>query len=91
VYILASRPDGVLYVGATNDLVRRVWEHRTGTVEGFTKTYNIHRLVYFESYGDVRDAIQRERNMKHWRRTWKVELIENENPTWRDLYDEIIG
>jgi putative endonuclease len=90
-YILASRPDGVLYIGATNDLVRRVWEHRQGFVEGFTKTYNIHRLVYFETYDDVRDAIQRERTMKHWRRAWKVALIAKDNPAWRDLYEEIIG
>jgi putative endonuclease len=91
VYILASRPGGAIYIGATSDLVRRVWEHRQGFVEGFTKKYNIHRLVHFETYDDVRDAIQREQTMKHWRRDWKAALIERDNPDWRDLYDEIIG
>jgi putative endonuclease len=91
VYILASRPGGAIYIGATSDLVRRVWEHRQGFVEGFTKKYNVHRLVHFETYDDVRDAIQRERTMKHWRRAWKAALIERENPDWRDLYEEIIG
>ncbi len=89
VYILASGPGGALYIGATSDLVRRVYEHRTGVIEGFTKRHNIHRLVYFEVYPSIRDAIQREKNMKHWPRAWKTRLIAQSNPTWRDLYEEI--
>jgi putative endonuclease len=90
VYFLASRPKGTLYIGATSDLVQRVWQHKEGVVDGFTKEYGVRRLVYFETYDDVRDAIQRERTLKHWRRAWKTALIEKENPDWRDLYDEII-
>jgi putative endonuclease len=90
VYILASRPGGTLYVGVTNDLIRRVYEHKNGFVEGFTKQYNVHRLVYFEVYSSIHDALQREKNMKHWPRAWKVKLINESNPTWRDLYDEIV-
>jgi putative endonuclease len=90
VYILASRPGGVLYVGVTNDLVRRVFEHRNGLVKGFTKRYHVHRLVYFEVFSSIYDAIQREKNIKHWPRVWKTRLILQSNPTWRDLYDEII-
>jgi putative endonuclease len=89
VYILASRPGGTLYIGVTNDLIRRVYEHKNGFVEGFTKQYNVHRLVYFEVYNTAYDAIQREKNMKHWPRAWKTKLIARENPTWRDLYEEI--
>jgi putative endonuclease len=89
VYILASRPGGALYVGMTNDLVRRVYQHRNNIIEGHTKNYNIHRLVYFEVYSTARDAIQREKNIKHWPRAWKTRLILESNPTWRDLYDEI--
>jgi putative endonuclease len=90
VYILASGPGGTLYVGVTNDLVRRVYEHKSGAVPGFTKRYKIDRLVYFEIYGISYDAIQREKNMKHWPRVWKTRLILQSNPTWRDLYDEIV-
>jgi putative endonuclease len=86
VYILASRPGGALYVGVTNDLVRRVFEHKSGAIAGFTKRYNIGRLVYFEIYSNSRDAIQREKNIKHWPRVWKTRLIAE---TWRDLYPEI--
>ena len=90
VYILASRPGGALYIGVTNDLLRRVYEHRDCLVEGFTKRYNIRRLVYFEIYATARDAIQREKNMKHWPRAWKTRLIFQSNPTWRDLFEEIV-
>jgi putative endonuclease len=90
VYILASAPNGVLYVGVTNDLVRRVYEHRNGLVAGFTKKYSVKRLVYFERYDDIRTAIQRERNLKHWSRKWKVRLILQDNPEWTDLYDSIL-
>jgi putative endonuclease len=89
VYFLASRPGGTVYVGVTGDLVRRVYEHRTGTVKGFSSRYNVNRLVYFEDYDDVRNALQREKNIKHWPRTWKTRLIVENNPTWRDLFDEI--
>jgi putative endonuclease len=90
VYILASRRNGTLYVGVTNDLVRRVWEHRQG-IGGFTTKYGVTRLVYFEDTPNVTAAIQREKNLKHWSRAWKVALIERANPEWRDLYDEIAG
>jgi putative endonuclease len=89
VYILASRPGGALYVGVTNDLVRRVHEHKQGAVEGHTNRYNIKRLVHFEMYPDVRDALQREKNIKHWSRAYKTRLIAENNAEWRDLYDEI--
>ena len=89
VYILASRPGGALYVGVTNDLLRRVAEHKQGLVKGHTKRYKIDKLVYFEQYADVRDAIQREKNMKHWPRVYKTRLITESNPTWRDLFDEL--
>ncbi|HXN66236.1 MAG TPA: GIY-YIG nuclease family protein [Bradyrhizobium sp.] len=85
VYILTNRPNGILYVGVTNDLVRRVFEHRSGFVEGFTKRYGLKRLVYFEKFDDIRDAIQREHNMKHWPRAWKVRKIVVDNPNWDDL------
>ena len=87
VYILASRPGGALYVGVTNDLLRRVAEHKQGLVKGHTKRYKIDQLVYFEQYADV--AIQREKNMKHWPRVYKTRLITESNPTWRDLFDEL--
>jgi putative endonuclease len=89
LYILASRPGGALYVGVTNNLVRRVYEHRNGFVEGHTKRFKIRQLVYFEVYSTARDAIQREKNIKHWPRAWKTRLIAQQNPTWRDLYEEI--
>ena len=89
VYFLSNKPNGILYVGVTNDLVRRVHEHRTGAVAGFTKRYGLKTLVYFEVFDDIRTAIQREKNIKHWSRTWKVRLILAENPQWRDLYDSL--
>jgi putative endonuclease len=89
VYILASRPGGALYVGVTNDLVRRVYEHKNGMVEGHTKRYGIDRLVHFEIYETAYQAIQREKNIKHWPRGWKTRLIGEKNDAWRDLYDEI--
>jgi len=91
VYILASRPGGAIYVGVTKDLVRRVYEHKTAAVKGHTKRYGIDRLVHFEIYADVRNALQREHNIKHWARAWKTELIAKQNPSWRDLYEEIAG
>ena len=89
VYILASRRNGTLYTGVTNDLVRRVYEHRTDAADGFTKKYGVHKLVWFESTDDVTAAIQREKTIKKWNRQWKLALIEKDNPDWNDLYDEI--
>jgi putative endonuclease len=90
VYILASRRNGTLYVGVSNDLVRRVWEHRQG-IGGFTTKYGVTRLVYFEDTPNVTAAIQREKNLKRWSRAWKIALIERANPEWGDLYHEIAG
>jgi putative endonuclease len=89
VYILASERNGTLYIGVTNDLVRRVFEHKEGAVKGFTKTYKVHNLVYFEQFDDPVRAISREKTMKGWSRRWKINKIQEGNPTWRDLYDEI--
>jgi putative endonuclease len=89
VYILASRRNGTLYIGVTNDLVRRIHEHKTGAVAGFTRKYGVKQLVYFEQFADPRTAIQREKTMKLWPRKWKLNAIERDNPTWRDLYDDI--
>ena len=89
VYILASRPNGTLYVGVTNELARRVHEHREGLAEGFTKRYGVKHLVYYEAHNDVGAAIRREKSVKRWRRAWKVELIEAKNPNWADLYPGI--
>ncbi len=91
VYILASKPHGTLYVGVTNDLIRRVWEHREKLVKGFTKQYDIARLVYFEQTDSIESAITREKQLKNWHRPWKINLIEQQNPEWRDLYAEICG
>lgn len=90
VYILASRRNGTLYIGVTNNLVRRVWEHKTGAVEGFTKHYHVHQLVWYETAETALAAITREKQLKKWRRAWKLELIEALNPTWRDLYEDIV-
>ena len=89
VYILASRRDGAIYVGITSDLVKRVYEHRGKFVPGFTSQYNITRLVWFEAYDDPIAAISREKELKKWRRAWKIALIEKDNPEWQDLYEEI--
>ena len=89
VYILASRIGGTLYIGVTNDLVRRVDEHRQGTVPGFTRKHGVHRLVYFEILDGPEQAITRERQLKKWNRAWKVRLIEERNPNWDDLYPSI--
>jgi putative endonuclease len=88
VYILASRRNGTLYIGSTNDLVKRVYEHKHDLVEGFTKKYKVHNLVYYETGGDYDGALYREKQLKEWQRKWKIELIEKNNPEWRDLYPE---
>ena len=89
VYILASRRHGTIYVGVTSDLVKRIWEHKNNVVEGFTKKYGVHELVYFEMHADMAQAIQREKRIKKWNRVWKIELIEKENPDWNDLWPQI--
>lgn len=90
VYIMASRKNGTLYIGMTNDLVRRVYEHKSGITGGFTRQHGIHTLVHYEQTDDVFSAIRREKQLKKWYRKWKIKLIEESNPKWRDLYDEII-
>ena len=89
VYILASKRNGTLYIGVTNDIARRAWEHRAKAAEGFTRKYAVEMLVYVEFHETMPDAILREKQMKKWRRDWKLQLIERENPGWRDLYDDI--
>ncbi len=91
VYILASRPQGTLYIGVTNDLIRRTYEHREGLVDGFTKRHNVKTLVYYELHDSIERAIQRERTMKHWSRAWKIALIERGNPQWSDLWHGLSG
>ena len=86
VYIMTNRPNGTLYTGVTSNLSRRAWEHREGLIEGFTKRHGLRLLVYVERHESIQAAIQRERNMKHWRRAWKVRLILGSNPDWKDLY-----
>ncbi len=90
VYIMANRREGTLYIGMTNDLVRRIHEHKTGAVPGFSQKYNTKLLVYYEQTDNVEAAITREKQMKKWYRNWKLELIEAFNPDWRDLYDDIV-
>jgi putative endonuclease len=91
VYILASKRNGTLYVGVTNDVVRRVWEHKNNVIEGFTKKYGVHTLVYFELHETMPNAILREKQMKRWNRAWKIEKIQEANPEWRDLYRDILN
>ena len=88
VYILASKRNGTLYTGVTSDLSRRVWQHKNDQVEGFTKKYGVHTLVYYEWHDDMRSAIVREKQIKKWNRAWKLALIEGVNPEWRDLSEE---
>ncbi len=87
VYILASKKDGVLYVGITNDLIKRVYQHKNNLIEGFTKKYFVHKLVYYEMYNDINNAITKEKQIKMWKRQWKIDLIEKMNPGWKDLYE----
>ena len=91
VYILASRKNGTLYIGVTGDLVGRIYTHREGLLDGFTKTYGVKRLVWFEQHGSAESAILREKQMKKWNRAWKIQLIEKSNPDWDDLWPTIIG
>ncbi len=87
VYLMTNRRNGTLYLGVTANLAARAWQHREGVVEGFTKRYGLTRLVWYERFEDIRDAIQREKTMKHWPRAWKVRLIHAMNPEWEDLYE----
>ncbi len=89
VYILASKRNGTLYIGVTNNLLKRVHQHKNDIAEGFTKKYNVHKLVYYETFGRIQDAITREKRMKKWKRQWKMELIEKSNPKWEDLFDNL--
>ena len=89
VYILASQKKGTLYIGVTSNLKKRIYEHKNDLIDGFTKKYQVHRLVYCEATNDVNAAIVREKQMKKWKRQWKIELIEKDNPDWRDLYEDL--
>ena len=91
VYILASRRNGTLYIGVTSNIAQRVWQHRTRAVEGFTRTYRVNMLVYLELHETMEAAIIREKQLKKWRRQWKLQLIERDNPSWRDLYDDLLA
>ena len=89
VYIMASKRNGTLYIGVTDDLIKRVYQHKNDLIDGFTKKYGIHTLVYYESANDVDSAVQREKRLKKWNRIWKFRIIEQMNPEWRDLYDDL--
>ncbi|MGO4870508.1 MAG: GIY-YIG nuclease family protein [Roseiarcus sp.] len=89
VYIMSNKRQGTLYVGVTSNLSRRAWEHREGVVDGFTKRYGLKRLVHYEFYDDIRNALQREKNLKHWPRLWKLALVQDSNPEWADLYEAL--
>ena len=89
VYIMASKRNGTLYIGVTNDLIRRVYEHKNNLVEGFTNKYRVHKLVYWEQSENIESAIEREKQFKHWKRQWKLGLIEEHNASWEDLYEEL--
>ena len=91
VYILASKKNGTLYIGVTNDLIKRIFQHKDNLVEGFTKKYGVYKLVYYEIFKNINDAITREKNIKKWKRKWKIELIEELNPNWKDLYYTLIA
>jgi putative endonuclease len=91
IYILASRRHGTLYVGVTSHLVQRIWQHKNHVVQGFTADYNVHMLVYYELHAEMTAAIAREKQLKNWRRSWKIELIEKANPQWRDLWPSVLG
>ena len=90
VYMMASQRNGTLYIGVTSNLIKRIWEHKTNVVEGFTKKYDIHTLVWYEIHETIGSAIQKEKTLKKWRRKWKIALIESFNPDWQDLYEAII-
>ena len=90
VYILASGRNGTLYVGVTSNLIKRIYEHKNNLVKGFSQKYSVHNLVYFEQFEDIEQAIEREKQLKHWKRYWKIKLINTINPAWEDLYSQVI-
>jgi putative endonuclease len=90
VYLLASSKKGTIYIGVTSDLIKRVWEHKNNVVEGFTKTHNVHLLMWYEQHTDMTAAIKREKSIKNWKRDWKISLIEEQNPEWEDLYESLL-
>ena len=90
VYLLASKRNGTLYTGVTSNLIKRIWEHKNNLVEGFTSKYSVHTLVWYEIHDTMESAIQREKAIKNWRRAWKMKMIEELNPRWRDLYSDLV-
>lgn len=90
VYIMSSMKQGTLYIGVTSNLIKRVWEHKQDLVQGFTAKYKVHKLVYFETFEHIADAIKREKQLKKWKREWKISLIEQTNPNWQDLYPQLL-
>jgi putative endonuclease len=91
VYIITNKKNGALYIGVTSDIVKRVWEHKQKFIDGFTKRYNIYKLIYFEQFIESMNAIKREKRLKKYNRQWKIDLIEKRNPQWNDLYEQIIS
>ena len=91
VYILTSKRNGTLYIGVTSNLIKRIWEHKEGVADGFTKKHGVKKLVYYEQHENAESAIKREKRLKEWKRGWKLELIEKGNPNWEDLYQSILG
>ena len=90
VYIITNKKHGTLYIGVTNNLVRRIWQHKEGKIEGFSAKYNLKKLIYYEEHNEIYDAITREKQIKKWKRDWKIRLIEEINPDWNDLYNEVV-
>ena len=90
VYIVTNRPKGTLYIGVTSDLIKRIYQHKSHAIEGFTRNYGTDKLVYFELFDDMESAIKREKQLKNWRRSWKIEMIEKENSEWEDLYEKLL-
>lgn len=88
--MMSNKQDGVLYIGVTSDIVKRVYEHKNSFVDGFTKQYNLKNLVYYEVYDEIEEAIKREKQLKNWHREWKIELVNKQNPKWEDLYESIL-
>ena len=91
IYIMSNKPKGTIYIGVTSDLLGRVYKHKHGSLDGFTRKYGLKKLVYYEAFYDWHTAMQREKNLKHWLRAWKLDLIEGQNPTWSDLWEQLSG
>ena len=90
VYIMSNKPEGTLYIGVTSDIIKRIYEHKNNLADGFTKRYNLKTLVYYEIFDEIEEAIKREKQLKNWQRDWKIELISQKNPNWKDLYEGIL-